>query len=157
MTRAPRSTPCPRRCWTHLLGGLLLVCIALSPVRAQAVDTAGVKAAVRAAVLRMTVGNGLVEADSAGADSLLFRCLRVKAAASTACGAKPLPTVLVVSQVRVRGDRGDAVAVIYSPKASRDGLDVTELELRITRQGSTWIAIVERVTVSEEFIGPGGQ
>jgi len=132
-----------------------LVGVALSPVRAQVVDTAGVKAAVRAAVLRMTVGNGLVEADSAGADSLLFRCLRVETAASTACGAKPLPTVLVVSQVRVRGDQGDAAAAIYSPKATRDGVDVTELELRITRRGSTWLARIERVTVSEEFIDPG--
>jgi hypothetical protein len=154
MTGTPHSTNGAALRWTTLVGGLLLVGLAGSPVRAQLADTAGVKAAVRAAVLRSSAGKGLVEVDSAGADSLLFRCLRVETAASTACRANPLPRMLVISQVRVRGGEGDALAAVYSPKATRDGLDITEIEVRVTRQGSTWLAHIQRVTVSEEFIDP---
>jgi hypothetical protein len=154
MNRPPHFAALARLRWVPLLAGCLLVGLARSPLRAQMVDTAGVKAAVRAAVLRLPPGEALVEVDSAGADSLLFRCLRPLTAASTACRAKPLPRVLVISGMRVRGEEGEAVAAVYSPKTTRDGLDITEIELRIVRQGSGWLAEIKRVTVSEEFIDP---
>jgi hypothetical protein len=147
--------PSPRRWWSPLLGALHLVCGEWQPVGAQVVDLAEIKTAVRAALLRLPAGKGLVEVDSAGADSLLFRCLRVATDSSLACRATPLPRLLIISRLRVGGEHGDASVAIYSPKKTRDGLDVTELEVRVTRQGSTWLARVERVTVSEAFRDPG--
>jgi hypothetical protein len=152
MTRPERSRSCSRLSTRSLLGGLLLVGLVGVPARAQAVDTAGVKAAILAAVLRLPDGEGLVALDSAGADSSLFRCLRVVENTSAVCRATPLPRVLVISRVRVRGDQGDAVAAVYSPKATRDGVDITEIEVLLTRQGSVWRVQIERITVSEAFI-----